>query len=127
MSKIYEEICNQEGRRISARTIGLKQIVIDDFNEIRCPICGDKMEISGISTDGESNNTKYIASSSSHIDSNNIRHTYFYGRDEYTQTSKIYMRCPSLCVEQMTINVEDIAIGEYRELNELQQHEIAKL
>ena len=126
MSKTYEEICKQKGYRISAIVIGDNRIVVEDFNEIRCPICVEKMEISGIDASSrESDNYKHIVTSHSHLDDNNTRHTYFYGNDVTQETSKVYMRCPSRCIEQMTMNVEEITIGDYRELNELRQDEIA--
>lgn len=121
--KTYEDLCKDNGRSFSATVIGLKKIVIKDFNDVLCPLCGERMKISGIDFYGDTTREKHITQNRTFIDDYGIRHATFYGREDVCDTYKIYMECPSQCVENMAINVTNIRIGLERELVEMGMHE----
>ena len=120
--KTYEDLCQENGRSVSADVIGLKKIVVKDFNDVLCPFCGERMKISGIDFCGDMTRETHVTHNRVFVDDYGIRHATFYGREDVCDTHKLYMECPSRCVENMAINVTNIRIGLEKELVEMGMH-----
>ena len=104
---------------ISGTTCGNLEIPIKNINEIKCPICGEFMELCGVDMccgDGET--YKMVMHEQSYCDDYGTPHCRIFGRDKREEQRKIFMRCTNGCVEEMKFNIKDVTLGYYREFNE---------
>lgn len=106
---------------ISGTVCGNLEIQIEDFESLKCPICGACMRISGIDFDGEVNYEPYLMRQQDYIDAYGISHYRAYGRDKREEQSGLHMKCPNNCVREMILDIKQIAYGRYREFTEHQR------
>lgn len=98
---------------------GRNLTLIEDFNKIQCPICGEYMNISGFDCDpGNVEHEPYVMKRCDYVDAYGISHFRVYGRDKREEQTGVHMSCPNECVREMIIDVKQITFGPYREFTE---------
>ena len=103
---------------ISGTVCGKLDITINNFNEIKCPICGDYMEVCGMEYI-DSFVERSIMAKNEYVDGGGISHCQSFGRDKHTEENVLSMHCPNHCVKEMKLNVKHITFGGYREFTEI--------
>ena len=95
--------------------------IVEDVSKIKCPICGSEMTVVGIQRDGKDEHYAQIYCQAHFCDSYGP-HVRYYGRDHYEYHTKIMLSCPNLCIEEMTMNIKDIHVSEYKEFPEMRSY-----
>ena len=103
---------------ISGYVCGNQEIQVDDFEALKCPICGECMEISGTDYDGAVNYEKRLMHQQDYIDGYGIAHYQAFGRDQREEQMGLHMRCPNNCVREMILDVKHITLSPYKEFKE---------
>lgn len=103
---------------ISGCVCGNQEIQVDDFESLKCPICGQCMQISGIDYDGETNYERRVMHQQDYVDDYGLSHCRVFGRDKREEQSGLHMRCPNNCVREMILDIKHITLGPYREFTE---------
>ena len=106
---------------ISGYVCGNQEIQIEDFESIKCPICGEYMKISGLDFGGESNREKDIMRYDNYVDDYGVPHCRVLGRDRHEEKTGVHMSCPNNCVKEMLLDVKQITLGGYREFTEFRR------
>lgn len=101
---------------------GLEHVYVKDFCELKCPVCGQKLVITGIDFAGDEERELVVNDCETCVDDYGYIHVHSYGRTKTTHHNKVYMSCPNKCVEDMKFNVENTTYGNYRELTEIERH-----
>ena len=105
--------------QVSGTVCGHNLVVIEDFNQIKCPICGECMYISGMDLSGDVDREHYIMTDDRFRDDYGVSHRRVSGRDKREEQQVIHMGCPNECVKDLALNVIRIAYGPYREFTEM--------
>lgn len=115
--KIFNEPTTSDLSTISATTVGLQQYVVDDFESLKCPVCGENLIKSQLDL-SDSNIEKFEHVQHTHTYTDDIGQvfTHKYGRIKHTEKFIVHMKCPNGCVTDMTIPCENISFSPYKQL-----------
>lgn len=104
---------------VGGTVCGRNLVIIEDFNQIKCPICGESMHISGMECDfGGVEYEQYAMRSCDYVDAYGLTHYRVFGRDKREEQQIIHMSCPNECVRDLALNIKQIHFGPYREFIE---------
>ena len=103
---------------VGGTVCGRNLVIIEDFNQIKCPICGECMHISGMELNGDVDREHYIMSEKRFRDDYGVPHCQVFGRDKREEQQIIHMGCPNECVKDLALNVIRVTYGPYREFTE---------
>ena len=104
---------------VGGTVCGRNLVIIEDFNQIKCPICGECMHISGMELNGDVDRELYIMTERRFRDDMGVGHSQVFGRDKREENQVIHLGCLNECVKDLALNIKRINFGPYREFTEM--------
>lgn len=98
------------GGTIKGTVVGLKRIEIKNVADIKCPICGEPMQITQVSSEYDTNAHEVITGINSFVDGASTRHRIVYGREVTETEHPIYLSCANKCAE-VKIKLTNVSVG----------------
>lgn len=95
---------------IKGTVCGLKRIEIKDVADIKCPICGEPMQITQVSSECDCNTHEVVTGINSYVDDAFTGHRIVYGRQVAETEHPIYLSCANKCAE-VKIKLTNVSIG----------------
>lgn len=115
--KIYQEPRSIDMSTVSATVVRKCEIQIENFNDVICPFCGEKMKIKAINFDIAERTEDYVQHTHSWTDDIGQFFSENFGRTKHTEEQELNMFCLNGCVTDMIIPVKRLSYSPYKKLN----------